>query len=253
MYSVSQLKQIINQQRQNYRSFTRKVRIRLSIDEAKISHLKPTIDVKKKWYGSSYGGFFVCPEYVNNESVVYSFGIGKDISFDRKVIAKHGCKVHGFDPTPKSINYIKAMPVADSFSFFDYGIASKTGVVKFFLPKNEKAVSASLVVSDVVDEENFVEAKMKSFADITADLGHQQVDVLKMDIEGAEYEVIDSLLNSNVVIRQLLVEFHDRLFTDEIKSKATVRLLQKNGFEIFGASLNYEEISFINTKLLPRA
>ncbi|GIS18490.1 MAG: hypothetical protein CM15mP120_04060 [Pseudomonadota bacterium] len=40
------------------------------------------------------------------------------------------------------------------------------------------------------------------------DLGHDHLDVLKMDIEGAEYAVLDDMLQSNILPDQLLVEFH---------------------------------------------
>ena len=40
------------------------------------------------------------------------------------------------------------------------------------------------------------------------DLGHDHLDVLKMDIEGAEYAVLDDMLQSDILPDQLLVEFH---------------------------------------------
>lgn len=223
--------------------------MRLSVDPEEVSHLKPTVKCRKKWYGSSYGGFYVCPDILDKDSIVYSFGIGKDISFDRRIIARHDCKVFGFDPTPKSIEYIKSLPEDQSFSFYDFGISAKTGVEKFFLPKNEKGVSASLNVNQFVNEKNYIEVKMKSFEDIVAELGHRHIDVVKMDIEGAEYDVIETLLQTKVGITQLLVEFHDRFYPGESRSRRLVELLNENGFEIYGASLNYEEISFINTKI----
>lgn len=249
MYSINQLKVFINQKRQNIHAYLRKVKMRLSIDPEEVNHLKPTIYFKKKWYGNSYGGFFVIPDLLNEDSVVYSFGIGKDISFDRKLMSKHNCRVYGFDPTPKSIEYIQSLPKDRLFSFYDYGISTKTGIEKFFLPKNERAVSASISLNQFVNEEKYIKVKMKSFADITKDLGHKIIDVVKMDIEGAEYEVLETLLDTKVAINQLLIEFHDRFYPGEIKSRRITELLNKQGFEIFGASLNYEEISFINTKI----
>jgi FkbM family methyltransferase len=249
MYSVNQLKKLANQKIQNIRSYLRKIRLRLCIDPKKVNHLKPTINCKKRWYGSSYGGFFVNPDLLNEDSIVYSFGIGKDISFDRKIISKHKCQVFGFDPTPKSIEYIRSLSKEPLFSFYDFGISTQTGIEKFFLPKNEKAVSGSLTLSKFVSEEKLIKVEMKSFDDISKKLGHQHIDVVKMDIEGAEYEVLETLISTKVTIHQLLVEFHDRFYPGEIKSKRITELLNKNGFEIFGASSNYEEISFINTKI----
>ena len=53
-------------------------------------HLKRSINCEHEWYGSEYGGFYVCPSLLNSQSVVYSFGVGEDISFDKSIIEKHG-------------------------------------------------------------------------------------------------------------------------------------------------------------------
>ncbi len=249
MYSAKQLKKIVSEKKENFYYYRRKVRMRFSIDSKKIDHLKPTIKCKKKWYGNSYGGFYVNPHLIDKHSIVYSFGIGKDISFDRKIISRHKCKVFGFDPTPTSIDYINSLPIEPLFAFYGYGISTKTGIEKFYLPEEGKGISGSLLLNQFVSDKGYIEVKMKSFDDISNELGHQHVDIVKMDIEGAEYEVLETLMNSKVTIKQLLVEFHDRFYPEEIKSKQITELLNKNGFEVFASSLNYEEISFINTKI----
>lgn len=249
MSLVNKLKQKINDGRQNVHSFLRKVRLRWTMNKTNISHLRQTFNCKKKWYGSSYGGFYVNPDLLNQNSIVYSFGIGKDISFDKKIMKNHKCKVYGFDPTPKSIEFVKNEKKNNLFVFNDYGISVKTGVETFFLPANERMVSGSAAMNQFVSEDRAISVKMKCFEDITAEFGHHHVDVVKMDIEGSEYDVIETLVDSKVTITQLLVEFHDRFFEGEIKSKKIIELLRQKGFEIFSASLNYEEISFINTKL----
>ena len=42
-------------------------------------------------------------DLLNKESIVYSFGIGKEISFDLAIIEEFGLSVNAFDPTPNSI------------------------------------------------------------------------------------------------------------------------------------------------------
>ena len=51
---------------------------------------------------------------------------------------------------------------------------------------------------------------MRRVATLMRDLGHERLDVLKMDIEGAEYEVVADVLASGIDIGQLLIEFHHR-------------------------------------------
>jgi hypothetical protein len=79
-----------------------------------------------------------------------------------------------------------------------------------------------------------------------AELGHQYIDVLKMDIEGSEYDVIASILNSNIKVGQLLVEFHHRFFNDGFqRNKSAIKLLQSKGYVLFAISESGEELSFI--------
>ena len=39
--------------------------------------------------------------------------------------------------------------------------------------------------------------------------GHDSIDLLKIDIEGFEYEVLQSCLEERIPIKQICVEFHD--------------------------------------------
>jgi FkbM family methyltransferase len=83
-------------------------------------------------------------------------------------------------------------------------------------------------------------------ATVLEKLGHDRIDILKMDIEGAEYEVIEDILNSPLPISQILIEFHHR-FTDIGigKTRSAVSRLNEAGYRIFNVSASGEEISFI--------
>ena len=41
-----------------------------------------------------------------------------------------------------------------------------------------------------------------------SELGHDRIDLLKLDIEGAEYEVLDHVLSRNIPVGAICVEFH---------------------------------------------
>jgi hypothetical protein len=64
-------------------------------------------------------------------------------------------------------------------------------------------------------------------------LGHMKIDLLKMDIEGAEYEVIEDMVRSEIRVRQLLLEFHHRLSSvGTAKTKRALSLLEDYGMKI---------------------
>lgn len=205
--------------------------------------------VDKKWYGSGYGGFYVHPESLSSDAIVYSFGIGQDISFDRAIIDEHGCQVFGFDPTPKSIDWLKSQQVPENFHFYPYGIGKQTENVKFHLPKNKDHVSGSIFGHDLVSDADFVEVSLKSFSDILRETGHTKVGILKMDIEGSEYVVIESILKADIQIDQLLIETHERFFADgKAKGEKFFKMLFDHGYRIFAISDTYQEISLLKMK-----
>ncbi|MBB2949619.1 MULTISPECIES: FkbM family methyltransferase [Sphingobacterium] len=212
------------------------------ISSFKIEHKCPHV-----WYGNSYGGFFVNPDLLHPDAIVYSFGIGQDTSFDDAIIQKHNCHVHGYDPTPKSIEWIaQRSDLSPKFHFHPFGLDKETRITHFNLPKNKEHVSGSIINHQNVDENNMVEVQMKSLIDIVSENNHSYIDVLKMDIEGSEYCVIESILNSSIEIRQILLEIHERFFDNGIeKTKELLNSLHQHGYKVFGISDTLEEISFI--------
>lgn len=211
-----------------------------------VGHLKPTVKYSAKWYGSLYGGFYVVPEFLSKDSIVYSVGVGTDISFDDEIISRHSSSVYAFDPTPKSIAWIADNKPFEKFAFFPYGVGCKTEIAPFYLPKEKAFVSGSSQVHSNVSVVDCINVRFKRIKDIMDELGHTHIDVLKLDIEGAEYGVIDDIVASNVRAKQLLVEFHDRMFSDgRDRSCRAVAILRSIGYRIFAVSSTYEEVSFI--------
>ena len=118
---------------------------------------------------------------------------------------------------------------------------------KFLLPPNPRQVSGMVAANG--PEERTIEVPLLNFKDIIEELKLSRVDVLKMDIEGAEYDVLDDVLSSGFPIGQILVEFHDRNY-DFPKSRTSVEKLREAGYLLFGRSLSREEISFIHNSLI---
>ncbi len=90
-------------------------------------------------------------------------------------------------------------------------------------------------VANLHHTEDYFEAPCRSLPSIMRELGHEHIDFLKLDIEGAEYEVLQSVLAGIVAPYVLCVEFHK---TDGIRSMLdgirpmveTVRKLNRCGY-----------------------
>lgn len=216
-------------------------------------HLKREINIPKKWLGNDYGGFFVATDFIDENSVVYSFGIGEDVSFDLEVIKKYNANVYGFDPTPKSVKWISDQILPEKFRFYDFGISDKSGPATFYFPKNPDFVSGSVVEQSNIDLENGIDVQLKTLDDTAHFLEHQKIDILKMDIEGSEYNVLENIVKSDLYIGQILIEFHDRFFENgKERTLRVLKILKEKGFIIFGISETFDEVSFINKNLIKK-
>ena len=209
------------------------------------------VDCERLVLGTEYGGYAVCPAGVGAESVVYSFGVGCDVSFDVELIKARQVTVHAFDPTPKSIEWVKTQQLPAEFVFHPWGIADFDGTASFHAPKDPTHVSHTLLDGGNVGT-GTVDVPVFRLRTIMERLGHDRLDILKMDIEGAEYGVLDDVLNSGIPIAQILIEFHhNRSGVPLEKTQRAVEALERAGFRAFNESPSGYEFSFLSTTRMP--
>lgn len=111
--------------------------------------------------------------------VIYSFGSSSNDIFERAILAENDkCEIHIFDPTS---------PPLTNYNFHAYGLCSRG--------KSFRAGGKSF--------------PCKNLKDIVRELNHSKIDVLKMDVEGSEWDVIHDTDWPSMSFGQILVELHD--------------------------------------------
>ena len=182
--------------------------------------------------GTAYGGWLIpIGAELSRDSICYSAGAGEDISFDCALAERFHCQVRIIDPTPRAIQHYSSLGNAvgsgkrftvnnskeDYYSitaqdferlrFLPVGLADQDTELKFYLPKNPAHVSCSIV--NLQKTEEYFTASCLRLATIMQQQGDDSIDLLKIDIEGAEYAVIRDMIASNILPRVLLVEFDE--------------------------------------------
>jgi len=165
---------------------------------------KPTIDHSRHKttlikLGDDYGGYRVDPSRINPKGTVISIGIGGDASFDKDLLKLFPeIKVIAVDPTELAKETISKL-LSKYPSFRNRLTLVQKAVVGDHKKKIKLGGNASSLFDYSGDEFEAININnlLKGFRDIT---------LLKMDIEGAEYQVLDSLEYFN--FEQLLIEWH---------------------------------------------
>ena len=200
-------------------------------------------------YTRLYGLERIGPNYfvrktIDARSVVLDCGLGDNADFSDAIIARFGARCHGVDPTRKHQaslaavashhgNHLRICPVA---------LAGKTGCMTFYEATNQ--MSGSLF-SEHVNAKNAAcyPVRCLTYADLLSEMGLSRIDLLKLDIEGAEYEVLGGIGHRTLArIGQIVVEFHHHC-VQGLAAKDTRKIvarLKRLGFQSFSLDgINY--------------
>jgi FkbM family methyltransferase len=204
------------------------------------------LDVPFVHLGTEYGGYGVVLERLAPGAVVYSFGLGEDISFDLALLERVDCRIFGFDPTPRSVAWVKAQNPPAALQVRELGIADYDGVASFAPPKNPEHISHTLLDGAGADTAGRVQFQVRRLATLMAELGHGSLDLLKMDVEGAEYGVLEDLLQSSLRPPQILLEFHHGMHGISVsRTERALASLRAVGYRIFDAQPSGREFSLL--------
>ena len=177
---------------------------------------KETIGVLSQWT--------ILTRDMGPHTVMYSGGVGEDITFEQELIRRFGLKIHIFDPSPVAQRTI-TLANNERLLFRPLGLAASG--------------NATFSVGGGTDDATWFKAGGTGSLPCTsipremALNGHSFIDVLKIDIEGFEYEVLENCLAERIPIKQICVEFHD-FFPDvtRAQTKKMIRAIESHGYDL---------------------
>jgi len=186
---------------------------------------------------------------LDSNSVIYSFGVGDSVDFELELIEMVKAVIHAFDPTPYTLEWIETIETPGQLKFHPWAVAGEDGELKLF-PRLKKRGKRSKVMwttdEEQADRERAVTVPAYSIPSLMKKLGHDRIDLVKMDVEGAEYDALSTMLNSNVYPGQILIEFHHRF--PGIGKQRTIDILNQlrgRGYGVFWVSHTGREVGLI--------
>ncbi len=183
--------------------------------------------------GSRYGGWMIRNDPALRGSVIVSCGFGEDGSFDAEMANTYGAKVVVVDPTPRAVAHFDEMvarvgkpadtgyvpggkqPVGaydlsnvteGQMVLVDKALWINEEPVRFFKPSVDEHVSHSIKF-DNGDDDRYIVVPTVTLASLVAEIGANSISMVKMDIEGAESEILNSIEDWGIWPDQILIEF----------------------------------------------
>lgn len=182
--------------------------------------------------GSKSHGYHIPKDYLTKSSICYCIGAGEDVTFDTELVINYGCKVFIFDPMPEGKNFFNKLKehaannkklimgapnapyeyqITDeqlaTITYIEKGVWDKDMMVKFYEPTRENYASHSIL--NLQKSDKFIEAPVDRLSNIMKKLNHSSIDLVKIEIEGAEYTVIDTIVEDKINVKFILVEFDE--------------------------------------------
>lgn len=168
----------------------------------------PLSDEDLVFLGNQYSGYWFPEKFLAYKGTIWGVGLGHDSSFEFELV-KHGYEMHGFEPETNCFYSAKTQFFQTNANLYNYGLWYKSGRFNY--------TGSNISIVNIFDLESKSEVKLeiKSLWQTAKELNlkkHQTPRILKLNIEGAELEILLRLLNEplefEIIIFQAEFLFH---------------------------------------------
>lgn len=156
---------------------------------------------------------------LNSGSVVFDLG-GYQGDFSNSIYERYGCTVYLFEPVKifyeSCLERFKNNPKIHCYNF---GLGAESGTFQISDDKD-----ASSLYLNAKDNRNLELIEIESFNNFVEDNSIQQIDLIKINIEGGEFDVLPKIIDSNYInnIKYLQIQFH-QFIPDSTTKRENIR------------------------------
>lgn len=206
-------------------------------------------------YVGKKSGYYIHKIPVNKHRSLFvlSAGVGLDIDFELELIRLYPtARIILLDPSPVAIETISRIgsELSNSITYMQLALAPFDGSLKVASQGKNQIQRPRASTNKYQDSD-------LSFESISCQTILEQqcvnyIDILKLDIEGFEYDVLPSLLDSPIRIGQICVELHDWMygFQYRIKTLVLLRKLLHRGY--FLVKRVHNDYTFVHESILEK-
>lgn len=196
---------------------------------------------------------FIPPNFIffarfSPDSVIVDAGCSYEADLSRHMMSAYGARAFGVDPTHKHADALHALEQESGgrFTYIQAAIAAQDGTLTF----NESLTNESgSIFNDHYNMRNFesrsYQVEALSLPGLLQRLGVPQVDLLKLDLEGAEYDLLNAVSAADLApFQQIFVEFHHNAVPHLTPADTQARVQRLEGLGLRSFSLDDVNVLF---------
>lgn len=189
------------------------------------------------------GIVYKAPGYIyrdsfSDNSVVVDVGCADDPDFSIHMIGKYGLKAYGVDPTKKhepALNRLEER-FQGKFKHVPLAVSATNGSITFHESIDNTSGSILAEHTNIKrDSVNSYDVESVTLTSLIDRIEKTDVDLLKLDLEGAEYDLLSSVQQEDLEpYRQIYIEFHHHCTNHTIEeTEKLVRTIENFGYTAF--------------------
>jgi len=157
----------------------------------------------KPWF-AVYGDQTLRLDYdLNSSSIVFDVG-GYKGEFASEIFCKYNTTIYIFEPVKEFFSIIKSKFIKnEKVECFNFGLGKENSEIQISLSDNSSSV--------FLKGENSEKIQLKNVIEFMDSKNCTHVDLIKINIEGGEYELLEALIENNYIryFKNIQVQFHD--------------------------------------------
>lgn len=125
-----------------------------------------------------------------------------------RVQEKFEAKIYVFEPNPPVVEKLrKRFDDYTDIQIYDYGLGGQDAELDLI----QKDMGSSFYSTRATSNLPTVKARVRDIATVLGELGHDEIGVIKLNIEGGEYEVMERLIETGWLprVRCFMIQFHE--------------------------------------------
>ena len=161
----------------------------------------------KRWFEDNGDNTHRINYNLNQDSIVFDLG-GYIGEWSDKIQKKYDSKIYIFEPVFKYFSDLKqTFEFKENIKIYNFGLSDKTHDTEII----HDGASSSVFLQDGEKEK----IKLINFKEFIQSEKIENIDLIKINIEGGEYELLDSILENNLQtkINNFQIQFH-KMFDD---------------------------------------